>query len=54
MIDECPMTEECPGFDRELMACLLRPGDCEFAPVVQEQGRVSVTPEPASADPAAG
>jgi hypothetical protein len=32
MVDECPMTEECPGFDRERRVCLLRPEDCEFAP----------------------
>ncbi|HYN29265.1 MAG TPA: hypothetical protein VES95_05270 [Dermatophilaceae bacterium] len=32
MADDCPMTEECPGFDRERRVCLLRPEDCEFAP----------------------
>ena len=32
MIDECPMTEDCPGYDRERRVCLLRPDDCEFAP----------------------
>ena len=32
MVDECPMTEECPGFDRGRRVCLLRPDDCEFAP----------------------
>jgi hypothetical protein len=23
------MTENCPGFDRDLRMCLIRPGDCE-------------------------
>jgi hypothetical protein len=32
MIDECPMTEDCPGYDRDRRVCLLRPDDCEFAP----------------------
>lgn len=32
MHDACPMTEECPGYDRERRVCLLRPDDCEFAP----------------------
>ena len=32
MLDECPMTEECPGYDRDRRVCLLRPADCEFAP----------------------
>jgi hypothetical protein len=31
MADDCPMTEECPGFDRDRRVCLLRPEDCEFA-----------------------
>ena len=32
MLDECPMTEDCPGYDRDRQVCLLRPGDCEFSP----------------------
>jgi hypothetical protein len=32
MLDDCPMTEDCPGYDRDQRVCLLRPGDCEFAP----------------------
>jgi hypothetical protein len=32
MVDDCPMTEHCPGYDRDLRMCLLRPGDCEFNP----------------------
>ncbi len=31
-LDECPATEDCPGFDRERRACLLRREDCDFAP----------------------
>jgi hypothetical protein len=30
--DDCPMTAECPGYDRDRRRCLFRPGDCEFAP----------------------
>jgi hypothetical protein len=36
MVDECPMTEDCPGYDRDRRVCLLRPGDCEFAPADPE------------------
>jgi hypothetical protein len=32
MVDECPMTEACPGYDRDRRTCLLRPDDCEFSP----------------------
>ena len=32
MIDECLMTEDCPGYDPDLQRCLIRPGDCEFRP----------------------
>jgi hypothetical protein len=32
MVDECLMTEDCPGYDRDRRMCLLRPGDCEFRP----------------------
>ena len=31
-VDECPMTRDCPGYDRDRMVCLIRPGDCEFSP----------------------
>jgi hypothetical protein len=31
MIDECPMTEDCPGYDRDRRVCLIGPNDCEFA-----------------------
>jgi hypothetical protein len=32
MIDECLMTDDCPGYDRDRRMCLIRPGDCEFRP----------------------
>jgi hypothetical protein len=32
MFDHCPMTEDCPGYDRDRQMCLVRPGDCEFSP----------------------
>jgi len=45
MPDECPMTEDCPGYDRDSRVCLLRPGDCEFAPADGEVVPVFATPE---------
>ena len=44
MIDECPMTVDCPGFDRDLRICLLRPGDCEFNPADGEAALLFETP----------
>ena len=47
MIDECPMTEDCPGYDRDRRVCLLRPVDCEFAPAASEpdaKGNLKPTP----------
>ena len=38
---DCPMTEECPGYDRERGLCLIRSGDCEFAPVAGESDQVA-------------
>ena len=32
MIADCPMTEECPGYDRDSQTCLIHPGDCAFSP----------------------
>ena len=46
MIDECPMTEDCPGYDRGLRMCLIRPGDCEFKPAGGEAELAFETPEP--------
>jgi hypothetical protein len=48
------MTRECPGFDGEWMACILQPGDCEFAPVEGEPERMLVTTEAAAPDPVTG
>ena len=31
MVDDCPMIEVCPGYDRDRRRCLIRPGDCEFS-----------------------
>ena len=27
MVDDCPMTEDCPGYDRDRRMCLIRPGE---------------------------
>ena len=45
MIDECLMTEECPGYDPDLQRCLIRPGDCEFGPADDEAALTFETPE---------
>ena len=50
MIDECPMIEECPGFDRELRTCLIRPGDCEFKPADGDAAPAFETPEVTTPD----
>ena len=41
MIDECPMTEDCPGCNRDRRVCLLRPADWEFAPADGEAGLIT-------------
>jgi hypothetical protein len=53
MIAECPMTEDCPGYDREHRVCLLRPTDCEFAPeadAVPVSDAAQVAEEPDGSD----
>ena len=45
MIDECPMTEDCPGYDRDLRTCRIRPGDCEFNPADGDAALAFETPE---------
>jgi hypothetical protein len=45
MVDECPMTEDCPGYDRDRRMCLIRPGDCEFSPADGEAVLIVETPE---------
>ncbi len=52
MIDECSMTEDCPGYDRELQVCLIRPDDCEFAPADAEAVLVAETLEARQPDAA--
>ena len=48
MIAECPMAEDCPGYDRDLRMCLIRPGDCEFSPADGQAALMSeaLTPDP--------
>jgi hypothetical protein len=50
MLDECPMTEDCPGYDRDRRMCLLRPDDCEFSPDDGEAALVLETPEARTPD----
>lgn len=50
MIDDCLMTEECPGYDRDRRVCLLRPGDCDIAPADRETDLVFEAPEGAAVD----
>jgi hypothetical protein len=45
MVDDCPMTNACPGYDRDRQACLIHPGDCEFSPADGETVLVVETPE---------
>jgi hypothetical protein len=54
MVDECPMTEDCPGYDRDRRICLLRPGDCEFAPTQPEAFLVLEAPDAQPDAPAEG
>jgi len=53
MIDECLMTEDCPGYDRDRRVCLLRPDDCEFAPAHDETALASGVPEVPTPDASA-
>jgi hypothetical protein len=50
MIDECPMTQDCPGFDRDRRMCLLRPADCEFSTADGEAALLIETPEALTPD----
>ncbi len=45
MIDDCLMTEDCPGYDHDRRMCLIRPGDCEFRPADVEAALTFETPE---------
>jgi hypothetical protein len=40
LVDDCPMTDDCPGYDRDQMVCLIHPGDCEFSPADREVGGI--------------
>ena len=44
MVDDCLMTEDCPGYDRDRRVCLLRPEDCEFAPAGRDADAVFESP----------
>jgi hypothetical protein len=44
VIDECPMTEDCPGYDRDRRSCLIRHGDCEFSPADNKAILIVETP----------
>jgi hypothetical protein len=44
MFDDCPMTEDCPAYDRDRRMCLVQPGDCEFSPAEADTARVRKTP----------
>ena len=54
MVDECPMTEDCPGYDRDRRVCLVRPDDCEFAPADSEVVLIVETPATLTLDARAG
>lgn len=56
MVDDCPMTEDCPGYDRELRMCRIYPGDCEFNPADSGDALTFETPEALTpeASPGAG
>ena len=53
MVDECPMTEDCPGYDRDLRMCLIRPGDCEFNPADGDAALSFETPKALTPDASA-
>ena len=50
MIDECLMTEDCPGYDRDGRVCLIRPGDCPFLPTDEEAALTFETSEAQTPD----
>jgi len=53
MVDDCLMTEDCPGYDRDRRMCLIRPGDCEFSPADIQAVLVFETPEALTPDASA-
>jgi hypothetical protein len=54
MVDDCLMTEDCPGYDRDRRLCLIRPGDCEFSPAEGDAALTYEAPEALTPDPSAG
>jgi hypothetical protein len=54
MIDDCPMSEDCPAYDPDARMCLVHPGDCEFRPVDGEATLLLETPEVRTPDTSAG
>jgi hypothetical protein len=53
MVDDCPMTEDCPAYDRDRGMCLVHPGDCQFSPVDGEAALILETPTRRTPDTAA-
>lgn len=53
MIDECPVTEDCAGYDRDRRVCLLHPDDCEFVPPDGEAVPTLDAPEALTPGPSA-
>ncbi len=53
-VDDCPMTEECPGYDRDRAVCLIRPGDCAFSPARADPARAAGAAAPAGPTAAGG
>jgi len=53
MVDDCPMTTDCPGYDRDRQMCLVHPGDCEFSPADGEAALLFETPEAPTLDASA-
>jgi hypothetical protein len=51
MVDDCPMTADCPGYDRDRRVCLVHPGDCEFSPADGEATLSFETPDELTRDP---
>jgi hypothetical protein len=54
MVDDCPMTEDCPGYDRDSRVCLIRPGDCPFLPADGEASMSFEAPEALAPDATTG
>jgi hypothetical protein len=53
MVDDCPMTADCPGYDRDRRVCLVHPGDCDFSPAEGDAPLVFETRDERTLDPSA-